>query len=373
MNALAVPARNAAMLDFALPAGLDAVAPVEAQGGARHDVRLLVATQADGQVRHHRLTDLPALLAPGDLLVVNTSAIVPAALPATRHDGTVLRAHVSGPLPGGRRWLVELRRPAGLGSEAFGDARAGEGLGLPGGGRLDLHAPHDPGAPGRPAGAPPRLWEATLTLPLALPAYLQRHGHPIRYRTSGRAWPVDAYQTVFAGEPGSAESPSAGRAFSTRLVTDLVAAGIGVTPLVLHTGVSSLEEGEAPYPERYRVPAATAERVNDARAHGHRVVAVGTTAARALETVTDPEGVTSPGVGWTDLEITPERGVRALDGLLTGWHEPRSSHLRLLAAVAGRPLLAASYAAALGEGYRWHEFGDLHLVLRPVAGDARLR
>lgn len=369
----ALGAADAAALDFDLPAHLDADAPAEARGGARHDVRLLVARRADGQVAHHRLTDLPALLAPGDLLVVNTSAIVPAALPATRPDGTVLRAHVSGPLPGEGRWLVELRRPAGPGSLAFGDARAGERLALPGGGRLDLHAPHVPGAGPGSAGATSRLWEATLTLPLPLIAYLRRHGHPIRYRTSGRLWPVDAYQTVFAGVPGSAESPSAARAFSTRLVTDLVAAGIGVTPLLLHTGVSSLEEGEAPYPERYRVPAATAERVNDARARGHRVVAVGTTAARALETVTDAEGVTSGGAGWTDLEITPERGVRALDGLLTGWHEPRSSHLRLLAAVAGRPLLAASYAAALDGGYRWHEFGDLHLILRTAGGGPRLR
>lgn len=346
------------VVDFDLPAHLDAPAPPEADGRERDDVRLLVARRGAAAVRHARLTDLPALLDAGDLLVVNTSAIVPAALAATRADGTVLRAHISGPLPRGGGVLVELRRPCGPGSEPFTGGRAGERLALPGGAHVDLEVPHRPGA-----GRPPRLWEASLALPAPLHAYLDRYGHPIRYRCAGPLWPAEAYQTVFAVESGSAESPSAGRAFSTRLVTDLVVAGVGVSPLVLHTGVSSLEAGEAPYPERYRVPAATAERVNSARAHGHRVIAVGTTVARALETVAASTGRVVAGQGWTDLEITPTRGVRGFDGLLTGWHEPRSSHLRLLETVAGRPLVEASYRAALAAGYRWHEFGDLHLVL----------
>lgn len=346
-------------IDFALPAELDADAPPEAQGRARDDVRLLVTTVADERLRHARLRDLPTILRPGDLLVVNTSATVPAALPATRSDGTVLRAHVSGPLPGTRRWLVELRVPAGPGSTPFGDAHAGERLALPAGGHLDLDAAYR-----SPANGSPRLWEATVCPPEPLNAYLDRHGHPVRYRTSGRVWPLTAYQSVFGITPGSAENPSAGRAFTPELVTALVTAGVGVTPLVLHTGVSSQEDGEAPYPERYQVPAATAERVTAARAGGHRVVAVGTTVARALETVTDERGHAAPGQGWTDVEITPARGVRGFDGLLTGWHEPRSSHLRLVEAVAGRTLAEASYAAALHAGYRWHEFGDLSLLLR---------
>jgi S-adenosylmethionine:tRNA ribosyltransferase-isomerase len=118
------------------------------------------------------------------------------------------------------------------------------------------------------------------------------------------------------------------------------------------------------YPERFRVPAATAARVNAARAAGARVVAVGTTVARALETAAAPDGTLSPAAGWTSLVITPERGVRALDGLLTGWHEPAASHLLLLEAVGGRTLIERSYAAALAHDYRWHEFGDSHLILR---------
>jgi S-adenosylmethionine:tRNA ribosyltransferase-isomerase len=136
-----------------------------------------------------------------------------------------------------------------------------------------------------------------------------------------------------------------------------------VTPLVLHTGVASLEADELPYPEHVIVSEATAERVNATRAAGGRVVAIGTTVVRALESAGDECGVVHALDGWTDLVITPERGVRVVDGLLTGWHEPEASHLLLLEAVAGRALLERSYAASLSEGYRWHEFGDVHLIL----------
>jgi S-adenosylmethionine:tRNA ribosyltransferase-isomerase len=178
-----------------------------------------------------------------------------------------------------------------------------------------------------------------------------------------REWPVSSYQTVFAMEAGSAEMPSAGRAFTPEMITELIARGIEVAPLTLHAGVASLEEDEPPPAEFYRVPEATARRVGLARAAGGRVVAVGTTVVRALETVADASGTVHGGAGWTKLVVSPARGVRAVDGLLTGWHEPRASHLLMLEAVAGRPLLEASYRAALEHGYLWHEFGDLHLVL----------
>jgi len=208
-----------------------------------------------------------------------------------------------------------------------------------------------------------RLWVATLDLPSPLVEYLCQHGRPIRYRYVPDSWPITAYTNVYATEPGSAEMPSAGRALTTDVITDLVAHGIVVAPIVLHTGVASLEAHEAPYPERYRVPPTTARLVNEAKHAGHLVVAVGTTVVRALETVTDDDGVVHPGEGWTELVVTPERGVRAVDGLLTGWHEPQASHLRLLEAVAGRAALELAYATALAAGYRWHEFGDVHLIL----------
>jgi S-adenosylmethionine:tRNA ribosyltransferase-isomerase len=142
-----------------------------------------------------------------------------------------------------------------------------------------------------------------------------------------------------------------------------VAKGVGVTPIVLHTGVASLEADETPYPERLRVPATTAARVNGTHQAGGRVVAVGTTVVRALESAAGDDGTVQPVDGWTDLVVTPERGVRTVDGLLTGWHEPEASHLLMLEAVAGRSLLEASYEASLAEGYLWHEFGDVHLIL----------
>jgi S-adenosylmethionine:tRNA ribosyltransferase-isomerase len=204
---------------------------------------------------------------------------------------------------------------------------------------------------------------ASLSLPEPLAAYLARHGHPIRYGHVDGDWPLEAYQTVYAVEPGSAEMPSAGRPFTPELITRLVAHGIDVAPVVLHTGVSSLEAGERPYPERFRVPAWTAERIALAQRLGGRVIAVGTTVVRALETVALPFGHVEVDAGWTRHVVTPECGVRVVDGLLTGWHEPDASHLLLLEAIAGRALIEESYAAALDGGYRWHEFGDVHLIL----------
>jgi S-adenosylmethionine:tRNA ribosyltransferase-isomerase len=187
---------------------------------------------------------------------------------------------------------------------------------------------------------------------------LAEHGSPIRYAHEVQGTLAD-HQTIFAAEPGSAEMPSAGRPFSPRVVAALRARGVGLAKLVLHTGVSSLERGELPYPERLRIPRATAERVNAAR----RVIAVGTTVVRALESVADETGRVRPAEGWTNLTITPERGVRAVDGLITGWHEPDASHLLMLEAIAGRELLERSYAAAVACGYRFHEYGDSHLIL----------
>ena len=196
-----------------------------------------------------------------------------------------------------------------------------------------------------------------------MPHYLARHGEPIRYRHAARAWPLERYQTVYASVPGSAEMPSAGRAFTPELVTQLVGAGIDVAPLVLHTGVSSLEAGETPHAEWYRVPRFTAERVNLARGLGGRAIAVGTTAVRALESATGPDGRVRARSGWTDLVIEPGTPIRAIDGLLSGFHDRDSSHLAMLEAIAGADLLARSYEEAAACGYLRHEFGDLHLIL----------
>jgi S-adenosylmethionine:tRNA ribosyltransferase-isomerase len=313
----------------------------------RDEVRLMVAAP-DRELVHTDFLNLADHLGPGDLLVVNDSATLPAALPALRAAGEAVDLHLSTPDPvNPSRWVVEVRSG---GRRAR--ARA-ETLRLPGGARARLVAPYL---------SPNRLWVAQLELPEPLLAYLERYGAPIRYAHEPTARPLEDHQTIFATHPGSAEMPSAGRPFTRRALERLRERGVAVQRITLHTGVSSQELGERPYPERYRVSAHTARRVNAAK----RVIAVGTTVVRALETVTDAGGVTHAGEGWTSLVVTPKRGVRAVDGLLTGWHEPEASHLLMLEAVAGRELLERSYAAAVAHGYRWHEFGDLHLLLRPA-------
>jgi S-adenosylmethionine:tRNA ribosyltransferase-isomerase len=347
--------------DFVLPRELEASEPPEARGLVRDDVRLLVSSRADDRITHARFRDLPDFLHAGDLVVINTSGTLNAAVLAARADGTMVEVHLSTRLPGDL-WAVELRTPGEGGSAPLFTGRAGETLRLPCEGAMTLLTPYRPDQRDLP-GAEVRLWIATLAVPEPLPAYLERHGFPIRYHYVDAAWPLPYYQTVYATEPGSAEMPSAGRAFTPDLITRLVARGIQVAPLLLHTGVASLEAHEPPYEEFYRVPVETAAAVNAARAHGRRVIAVGTTVVRALETVADADGTAHPGEGWTTLIVTPRRGIRVVDALLTGFHEPQASHLAMLEALASRNHLHTVYDEALRERYLWHEFGDLHLLL----------
>lgn len=338
---------------FRLPAELNAAEPPEARGLTRDGVRLLVA---DGNgVEHARFHQLERYLRPGDLLVVNTSGTLAAAVDGTRIGGRGVQpvvVHFSTELDGGD-WVVELRTAPSAAAPVL-DAELGERLELPGGGWAELLAPYDP-----PRG---RLWRArTKVGPVT--AFLARHGRPIAYSYVGRRWPLDAYQTVFARESGSAEMPSAGRPFSAELVTRLVSAGVLVAPVRLHTGVSSLESYEPPMPERFDVPEPTARLANLVRSGGGRVVAVGTTVVRALESAARPDGTVLPARGWTDLVLGPDRPARAVDGLITGMHAPDASHLLLLEAVAGGDLVQDAYDAALERGYLWHEFGDLCLLL----------
>jgi S-adenosylmethionine:tRNA ribosyltransferase-isomerase len=327
-------------LEFSLPAALEAHEPPEARGLGRDGVRLLVSGGATGRVAHHRFTDLPSLLRAGDVLVVNTSATVPAAVPV---PDSRLAVHFSTEQPDGT-WLVELREAAAKIPFRYG--RAGTRYPLLGGGSVTLRRPFSEG----------RLWESDVdTAGRGMPGYLAAFGAPIRYSYVGRRWPISYYQTVFGVTPGSAEMPSASRPFTERIVTQLVARGVQFAPVLLHTGVASPEAHERPYPERFAVPRLSRNLVERARAEGRRVIAVGTTAVRAIESPADS--------GWTDVIITPERGVRHVDGLLTGFHEPKASHLDMLAAIARPDLLCSTYDEALAGGYLWHEFGDVNLLL----------
>lgn len=338
---------------FDLPVAQEASAPPEARGLTRDGVRMLVAHTATGSLESSTFRALPDFLDPGDLVVINTSGTIPAAIDAVASDGTSLVVHLSGELDDGR-WVVELRQIVGDATTRWSGPASSACLELRGGASLVLDEPYGPGG---------RLWVATLHLGQPVLQWLETHGRPIRYGYVHRAWPLAMYQNVYATEYGSAEMPSAGRPFTTDIITQLVAKGVAVAPVTLHTGVASLEDDESPYPERVRVPTMTAELVNATHRLGHRVIAVGTTVVRALESCATPEGETAAFDGWTDLVISPERGVRVVDALVTGWHEPVSSHLMMLEAIIGRELLEDSYNAALVLGYQWHEFGDIHLIL----------
>ena len=359
---------------FTVPPHLEAAEPPEARGVRRDGVRLLVSRIDTDTVHHSTFSELLRWLSPGDLLVVNTSGTLNAALAAGTASGETFELHLSTKLPG-NFWVVEVRRRGPAASLPYREARAGSTFELEGGGRITLLAPYPLVGP---LDAPSRLWMAALQLAEPLLPYLERFGQPIRYRYVTASWPASMYQTVVAMEPGSAEMPSAGRPFTPELVTRLVSSGVQIAPLLLHTGVASLEDHEPPYEEYFRVPPDTADRVNAARRAGHRVVAVGTTVVRALETVTDSRGTSFSGEGWTDLVITPDRPVRAVNGLITGFHEPRATHLamvkQVIAAAGGAAPsshLDRAYREAQEAGYLWHEFGDSHLIVRGHSRPAR--
>jgi S-adenosylmethionine:tRNA ribosyltransferase-isomerase len=345
--------RREALL-FDRPAELAATRPAEAEGRARDEGRLLVSRAAGHE--HGRFRDLPEYMEPGDLLVVNRSATLPASLPAALADGTPFVLNLSTDY-GGDLWLAEPRyspsQPGPLADLAPGQVIrvAGE--------TARLVTPY-PGLP--------RLWFVSFSVDAL--GLMARAGQPIRYGYLDGPYDLSVYQTVFAACPGSAEMPSAAYPFTRRVVADLERRGVAIAGIVLHTGVSSLEveveeiERHPLYPEPYSVPAATAAAVNAARRAGRRVIAAGTTVVRALESAWDGQQV-RPASGFSRLYIHPWRPPQVVTGLLTGLHDPATSHLSLLFALAGPRLIREAYAGAVRKRYRWHEFGDSHLILPP--------
>ena len=328
--------------------------PAEARGLDRDEVRLLVAAP-DG-ISHGRFRDLPDHLRAGDVLVVNTSATVAAEVDADL-AGRAVVLHVAHRLDDGES-VVELRTAPDA-ARAVLDASAGEVVRV-GDVRLTLDSPWPAGA-SSPTGTGNRLWRAPVRGDLD--RQLAWNGRPIAYGYLDRRYPLADYQTVFGTRPGSAEMASAGRPFTAGLVTRLVTAGVQLAPVTLHTGVSSQEAGEAPGPEWFEVPATSARVVNQARDNGGRVVAVGTTATRAIESAVLGRHVVASR-GWTSRVVSPAQPPRVVDGLVTGWHDPMASHLLLVESVAGTGLTQAAYDAAVAEGYLWHEFGDSALLMR---------
>lgn len=335
---------------FVVPPELEARRPAEMRGIERDEVRLMVVAGSSG-IEHRRFVELADLLRPGDVIVVNNSATLPAAVSVDK----VRVVHFSTRLPTGG-FVVEPRRAAGHGTERWPDHGAGT-INMPGNASVELITPYPIGS------STDRLWMAEFRSNSTLERYLSRWGHPIRYAHTREPLPISTYQTVFSSVSGSAEMPSASRPFSGRVLASLAARGITVAPITLHSGVSSLEAGEKPSPEWMRVPESTATLINTARQAGSRVIASGTTVVRALESATDSRGLVHPSTFWTDLFIESDHSMRSVDGLITGWHEPTSTHLAMLESLIGHDRLSGAYQEAISAGYLWHEFGDSALLL----------
>ncbi len=338
---------------FSLPRDREAVAPPERRGVDRDGVRLMVVS--DDHLAHRMFRELPDVLDPGDLVVINTSATVPAALDAVRSDGSPVTVHVSSELDDGA-WVIELRRPAGDGP--YWDAVPGERIVVTGGAALTLVSPYPDVTQ-----TTSRLWTASSTHLGNAIDYLTEHGRPISYAHHREPIALDDVQNVYARQPGSAEMASAGRPLTAQVITNLVARGVTVAPIVLHAGVSSPDGHEPPTPERFTVPPTTARLANAARAAGGRVIAIGTTVVRTLESAVGHGGLVRPRSGWTNHLVTPENPPRVVNGIVTGLHLPEASHLLMLEAIAGAVAIQHAYDEAVRCGYLWHEFGDSMLLL----------
>ncbi|MBW8348516.1 S-adenosylmethionine:tRNA ribosyltransferase-isomerase [Bacillus sp. IITD106] len=333
--------------DFHIPSNLNASIPPEKRGTSRDGVRLMVLDCVSGKTVHGQFKDLASYLKPGDLLVMNNSRTIPSVLRGRR---------------GGRNVEVRLSRRL---SDREWDALVLNGL-CEIGVKLILENGITATIIGNGSERPlVRLLFSKGGVELYNMIF--QFGEPIRYEYIDTSWPLEAYQTVYATVPGSVEMASAGRAFSWGLINQLKKKGVQTTFLQLHAGLSYYGENHWPtpnkHPERFSISEQTAEIVNRTRKDGGRVIAVGTTVVRALESASDHKGQVTPQNRLTDLFIKEGYPLKVVDGLLTGFHEPEASHLHLLTAFIKKDYLLKSYHEALEHEYLWHEFGDMNFIL----------
>jgi S-adenosylmethionine:tRNA ribosyltransferase-isomerase len=338
---------------FALPPELEAHEPAEYRGLRRDQVRLMVLPRFAGNVTHTRFDALGDYLRAGDLLVVNTSRTLPGLLRARDERGEPIEVRLAH-RRSEDRWDVLLLN----GRTHIGRA----GMQLRFDQELSAHIIE------RRADLP-FLWRLQFDRCCSqLIDLIYRVGEPVRYTYVANALPIDLYQTVYASEPGSVEMPSAGRPFTWELLLKLRNKGVGLASLSLHTGLSSTRDDAVDathpnYDEQFCIPAVTAQAVNATHQCGGRVMAVGTTVVRALETMARSDGTVVAAQGWTRLHITADHELRAVDALLTGLHEPQASHLDLLSAFIDPARLQVAYLDAIEQRYLWHEFGDMNLII----------
>jgi len=343
------------IIQFDLPQQLACPQPTEERHIERDEVRLLV-TNGAGDIEHTTFNHLTTFLQKGDVLVVNTSATIPAALPVSLPGDKQGRLHISTKL-NNREWLAEIREITGNKTKRWHQGEKGMIFQLPLGSSVILKNKFYKNDQWL------HLWVTEFNIHEPMQKYLSANARPIQYEKLDRQYPLSYYQTFFSFHPGSSEMPSAGRGFTAGLIERLLKKGASLAPVVLHTGVSSLEENETPYPEYMEVDPVTASIINTAKNQGGRIIAVGTTAIRAIETAVNKEGMVVPYHGNTELFIDESYTMKVIDGLLTGFHEPRASHLNILQSVGGFDHVDKAYKEAIKAGYYWHQFGDLHLIL----------
>lgn len=343
------------VIQFDLPRHLACPKPTEERNLARDEVRLLVTT-GSGQIDHTSFNHFPSFLQKGDVLVVNTSATIPAALPVSLPDGRQGRLHISTKL-NDRKWLIEIREITGNKTKRWHQGEEGVVFQLPSAASVTLKQRFYKNEQWL------HLWVADFNLHQPMHAYLSVNAKPVQYEKLDQQYPLSYYQTFFSFHPGSSETPSAGRGFTAGLVERLLKKGVILAPVILHTGVSSLEENETPYPEYMEIDPITAALINTAKSQCKKIIAVGTTAIRAIETAVNNSGIVLPYRGNTELFIDESYTMKVIDGLLTGFHEPRASHLNMLQSVGGYEHIDRAYQEAIKAGYYWHQFGDLHLIL----------
>lgn len=343
---------TSSIIQFDLPQHLACPKPTEERNIARDEVRLLVTTNS-GQIEHSTFNHLPSLLQKDDVLVVNTSATIPSALPILLPEGRQGKLHLSTRL-NNKKWLVEI---TGNKTVRWYGGEEGVIFQLPSGGNVRLEQRFYKNSQWLD------LWIADFNINRSMQSYLFANALPIQYDKLDRQYPLSYYQTFFSFHRGSSEMPSAGRGFTAGLITRLLKKGVTFAPIILHTGVSSLEENETPYPEYTEIDPVTTSIINTAKSEGRHIIAVGTTAIRAIETAVNNEGIVTSFRGNTELFIDENYTMKVVDGLLTGFHEPRASHLNMLQSVGGFEHINRAYKEAINAGYYWHQFGDLHLIL----------
>ncbi|WP_349408278.1 S-adenosylmethionine:tRNA ribosyltransferase-isomerase [Pseudalkalibacillus sp. SCS-8] len=349
---MALAAKNP--IEFHLPTELNAVGPPESMGGRRDDVKLLILDRKTGGIHHDRFNNIDEHFKPGDLLILNISRTLPASFKVNIRRGNQIIASE-----------VEVR---------LGQRKSNSVWKV-----LFIHFTVQKGDEiifSRILKAVVRSKNKStplVTICFSLRGkelYNQLYllGEPIRYEYIQHDWPLTAYQTVYGTVPGSVEMVSAGRAFSWELLLRLKKRGVGLATITLHTGLSyygndQWHVGPADSLEEYEVPANTIEAIKETKLRGGKVIAVGTTVVRAVESAVDTQGVPVEKKGWTNLHIDETFSLNVVNGLLTGFHEPKASHLDMLSAFIKPHLLKAAYQKAIDHKYLWHEFGDINLIL----------